>query len=308
MPREPQKGEDTAPCNYGEAAPVPRCAHGPIARNGAIGRHEAPTAHRRCRAAAACPDLRGDYGHRQERTGAERCPAPARGDAAMTARPIPKRQLPHAAATTLCRPVPRRAEEPFNAFCRGSCASPASGAGRSGCITRRIPDNAPCGSAISSRRCATTAAAGWPCDRYRWRQQPAGADDRAARWLMRKGFALRLRVTWPLATYLRAEGAPPLILAEDRSPSGFGAMNYFTGGGIRDAPICVGRRADQAMRNWSGRNVGQGTRDDRSCSTDAAVHPAPTCQLNAWAKPDVRLVCGDCEEPMAAGRRGGGGS
>jgi hypothetical protein len=27
-------------------------------------------------------------------------------------------------------------------------------------------------------------------------------------------------------------------------------------------------------------------------------YSCPTCDLNAWAKPDVHLVCGDCEEPM----------
>ena len=42
--------------------------------------------------------------------------------------------------------------------------------------------------------------------------QSAGAEDRAAGGLMRKGFALRLRVTWPLATYPRAEGAPAIWL------------------------------------------------------------------------------------------------
>jgi hypothetical protein len=29
-------------------------------------------------------------------------------------------------------------------------------------------------------------------------------------------------------------------------------------------------------------------------------YTCPSCQLNAWAKPDVRLVCGDCDMPMQA--------
>ena len=56
------------------------------------------------------------------------------------------------------------------------------------------------------------------------RQQPAGAPDRAARRLMRKGFALRLRVTWPLATYPRTGGGTR-DMTEGRSPGGFDAMN-----------------------------------------------------------------------------------
>ena len=29
--------------------------------------------------------------------------------------------------------------------------------------------------------------------------------------------------------------------------------------------------------------------------------PVPACGLNAWGKPEINLVCGDCEEPMEAG-------
>ena len=61
-------------------------------------------------------------------------------------------------------PLPTGAEaldEPFPRSRPGSCASPASAAGRSACSTRRTPAprSAPCGSATSSTRCATTAAA-----------------------------------------------------------------------------------------------------------------------------------------------------
>jgi transcription elongation factor Elf1 len=27
-------------------------------------------------------------------------------------------------------------------------------------------------------------------------------------------------------------------------------------------------------------------------------YTCPSCGLNAWAKPDAPLVCGDCQEPM----------
>lgn len=29
-------------------------------------------------------------------------------------------------------------------------------------------------------------------------------------------------------------------------------------------------------------------------------YTCPTCQMNAWAKPDTRLICGDCEILMLA--------
>ncbi len=35
-------------------------------------------------------------------------------------------------------------------------------------------------------------------------------------------------------------------------------------------------------------------------SASKTRYTCPTCQLNAWAKPDVRLVCGDCDELMEA--------
>lgn len=35
-------------------------------------------------------------------------------------------------------------------------------------------------------------------------------------------------------------------------------------------------------------------------------YTCPDCGLNAWAKPDARLVCGDCDEPMKADEEDGG--
>lgn len=29
-------------------------------------------------------------------------------------------------------------------------------------------------------------------------------------------------------------------------------------------------------------------------------YTCPSCGVNAWARPDVRLVCGDCDEPLKA--------
>ncbi|WP_128094885.1 SprT-like domain-containing protein [Brucella pituitosa] len=34
-------------------------------------------------------------------------------------------------------------------------------------------------------------------------------------------------------------------------------------------------------------------------------YTCPSCELNAWAKPGVRLICGECDEPMAAAEEAG---
>ena len=35
-------------------------------------------------------------------------------------------------------------------------------------------------------------------------------------------------------------------------------------------------------------------------SASKTRYTCPSCELNAWAKPDVRLICGECDEPLAA--------
>ncbi|MBP8940136.1 MAG: sprT domain-containing protein, partial [Agrobacterium sp.] len=35
-------------------------------------------------------------------------------------------------------------------------------------------------------------------------------------------------------------------------------------------------------------------------SASKTRYTCPSCELNAWAKPGVRLICGECDEPMAA--------
>ena len=38
----------------------------------------------------------------------------------------------------------------------------------------------------------------------------------------------------------------------------------------------------------------------RKKAASKTKYTCPTCELNAWAKPDVRLICGDCGELMQA--------
>ena len=41
-----------------------------------------------------------------------------------------------------------------------------------------------------------------------------------------------------------------------------------------------------------------GVRKTKSASKTR--YSCPTCGLNAWAKPDVSLICGDCDEALEA--------
>lgn len=40
-------------------------------------------------------------------------------------------------------------------------------------------------------------------------------------------------------------------------------------------------------------------------SASKTRYTCPSCELNAWAKPGVRLVCGECDESMAAAEEAG---
>ena len=78
-------------------------------------------------------------------------------------------------------------------------------------------------------------------------------------------------------------------MAEGRSPSGFGAMNYFTGGGIRDAPICVGPREQ-----------GTGMTDDALPTPRSIPHGYA---VSAWCRACRHTVQLD-QEALAAGGHG----
>jgi transcription elongation factor Elf1 len=43
-----------------------------------------------------------------------------------------------------------------------------------------------------------------------------------------------------------------------------------------------------------------GEKARRKKAASKTRYTCPDCQMNAWAKPGVHLVCGDCGERMAA--------
>ena len=49
---------------------------------------------------------------------------------------------------------------------------------------------------------------------------------------------------------------------------------------------------------YSDRSENDATRKKKAASK--TKYTCPGCGLNAWAKPDAQLVCGNCQEPMQA--------
>ena len=55
-------------------------------------------------------------------------------------------------------------------------------------------------------------------------------------------------------------------------------------------------------RNSLGLYIDRAGEDEKKARTRKAAsktrYTCPACELNAWAKPGVNLVCGDCQEEM----------
>jgi len=58
---------------------------------------------------------------------------------------------------------------------------------------------------------------------------------------------------------------------------------------------CRGLLADGIRLEWQSR---EWTTPAGKAKTSKQKYTCPSCGLNAWAKPDVHLVCGDCREDM----------
>lgn len=73
--------------------------------------------------------------------------------------------------------------------------------------------------------------------------------------------------------------------------------HYIEAGGVYEA-ACAALVAEGFSIPWQARTRDEATaRKKRASKTKYAC---PSCAVNAWAKPDTRLICGDCAEPMAA--------
>jgi transcription elongation factor Elf1 len=48
--------------------------------------------------------------------------------------------------------------------------------------------------------------------------------------------------------------------------------------------------------------AGDGEASRRRKAASKTKYTCPVCGLNAWAKPDAHLICGDCSEELEAER------
>src|SRR5437016_2105262 len=74
--------------------------------------------------------------------------------------------------------------------------------------------------------------------------------------------------------------------------------HYIVGGGPFDL-ACTELLAGGIKVEWQSREGSQSAATVRS-NRSKTKYTCPTCGLNAWAKPDVPLVCGECEEHLVA--------
>jgi hypothetical protein len=114
---------------------------------------------------------------------------------------------------------------------------------------------------------------------------------------------------------------PPCLITMQRHK---GAYGYFSGERFASLDQPGGKDTGQSVTHI----IEEGGRFDQACTAYLATAPAilyhdragdgeaaavrkkkaasktkytcPGCQQNAWAKPDARLVCGDCNEAMEA--------
>jgi hypothetical protein len=70
------------------------------------------------------------------------------------------------------------------------------------------------------------------------------------------------------------------------------------GGGVPGAP-----HPTYYVELW-----GEGDAEKRKKKTASKTkYTCPACSVNAWAKPQTALICGDCQEVMEADEAGGEG-
>jgi hypothetical protein len=73
--------------------------------------------------------------------------------------------------------------------------------------------------------------------------------------------------------------------------------HYILAGGPFDL-ACRELQEGGARLVWQSREEDPKARARKNASK--TKYTCLVCGLNAWAKPDVHLKCGDCDEPMAA--------
>ena len=83
------------------------------------------------------------------------------------------------------------------------------------------------------------------------------------------------------------------------SETGQKVTHYITGGGAFDRAC-----AELVKSGFAVRYVELRSADRWKKAASKTKYSCPSCGLNAWGKPEINLVCGDCRERMGAGDSG----
>ncbi|MCB0627549.1 MAG: SprT-like domain-containing protein [Saprospiraceae bacterium] len=98
---------------------------------------------------------------------------------------------------------------------------------------------------------------------------------------------------------MKAVGLIPSATGEPGGPQTGQQMTHFIEKGGAFEKACATLLAAGFSIPWQALTGGdEATRKKKAASK--TKYSCPCCGLNAWAKPDVRLVCGECEEELAA--------
>ncbi len=107
------------------------------------------------------------------------------------------------------------------------------------------------------------------------------------------------------AAKMREIGLIPSATGEPGGKETGEKVSHYIDEGGRFAASCTAFLASSAAILYHDR-AGEG--EDAARRKKAASktrYTCPSCRANAWAKPDAKLICGECDEPMQAEEGGG---
>jgi hypothetical protein len=109
------------------------------------------------------------------------------------------------------------------------------------------------------------------------------------------------------ASKMRTVGLIPSDTGEPGGkPTGQRMTHYIEPGGVF-ARSCAAFLADAPPVLYTDVVCPEEDKQRRARAASKTKFSCPVCEANAWAKPDAKLICGECHEPMAPPAGQGGG-
>jgi hypothetical protein len=76
--------------------------------------------------------------------------------------------------------------------------------------------------------------------------------------------------------------------------------HYIEPGGRFERACTAYLKTSAAILYHDRQGEGDAAKTRKKKAASKTKYTCPLCELNAWAKPDARLICGDCSEEMEA--------